>query len=173
MDSVELLLDSYSEDLVRRDWQMLADAGLPSQAQHTAASNRPHITLLAAPVIPAGYDAVLSTLGEVLPLRAHNAGLVVFRTGRRQVLARLVVVSGALAALHGSVHQALAGVPAPAGNCLPDRWLPHITLARGMSAAQTAQALELLAPDHGKLWLGGLRRWDSHAKTTTALASGA
>lgn len=172
MDSIELLLDGHSEELIRRDWAILLDAGLPSQARHTGASNRPHITLLAAPAIPDTFDSALSALGHFLAIEATNAGLVVFRSGRRQVLARVVVVSGPLQQVHRSVHEALPSLPGIAANCLPDRWIPHITLARGMSADQIAQALELLPPDHGQVSLAGLRRWNSHEKTTTALASG-
>lgn len=171
MDSVELLLEATGEELLRSDWDILKRAGLPSQARHTAASNRAHITLLAAPRIPAEYDSTLAALAEALPLPIHTAGLVLFRTGRGQVLARLGVVSRALYDFHRAVHQALDGVPGVTGNCVPDRWIPHITLARGMTPGQVAEALDLLPGDHGQLILPTLRRWDSHEKTTTALGS--
>lgn len=172
MDSVELLLDLRGEGLLHRDWDLLRQAGLPSSGRHTAASNRPHITLLAAPRIPADQDGALAALAEALPLPISIAGLVLFRTGRGHVLARLGVVSAALLELHRTVHGILRDVPDIAGNCVPDRWVPHATLARGMTAAQVAQAMELLPQDHGQLQLAALRRWDSSAKTTTALASG-
>ncbi|MBM7781307.1 2'-5' RNA ligase family protein [Arthrobacter tumbae] len=171
MDSVELLLDVTGEELLRSDWDILKQAGLPSQARHTAASNRAHITLLAAPRIPAQYDVALAALAGVLPLPIHTAGLVLFRTGRGQVLARLGVVSEALCGLHRAVHAALGDVPDVAGNCVPNRWVPHITLARGMNSGQVAQAVDLLPGDRGRLLLRSLRRWDSHEKTTTALGS--
>jgi 2'-5' RNA ligase len=170
MDSVELLLDASGEELLRSDWDALKRAGLPSQANHTGASNRPHITLLAAPRIATEYDATLGSLARTLPLPVSIAGLVLFRTGRGQVLARLGVVSGALLALHGAVHEALRDVPDIAGNCVPDRWVPHITLARGMDPGQVAVAAGLLPRDQGPLMLTALRRWDSHEKTTTALS---
>lgn len=171
MDSVEFLLDSRGESLLHRDWDILKQAGLPSQARHTAASNRPHITLLAAPRIPADHDSALAGLAEVLPLPIHTAGLVSFRTGRGHVLARLGVVNGALLELHRAVHEACRMVPDIAANCVPNRWVPHVTLARGMNSAQVAHALEVLPVDPGLLLLGSLRRWDSHAKTTTVLSS--
>lgn len=169
---MELLLDLRGEELLHRDWDALKQADLPSQARHTAASNRPHITLLAAPRIPTEHDGALAALAEVLPLPIHVAGLVVFRTGRGQVLAHLGVVSSALLEVHRMVHGALRDVPQVAGNCLPDRWVPHITLARGMTPEQVAQAMDLLPADHGQLPLTALRRWDSHEKTTTLLGSG-
>lgn len=172
MDSVELLLDLRGEELLHRDWDVLKQAGLPSQARHSAASNRPHVTLLAAPHISAEQDDALAALAEVLPLPIHIAGLVIFRTGRGQVLAHHGVVSAALLELHRVVHGVLREVPQVAGNCVPDRWVPHITLARGMNTAQVAQAMDLLPGDHGQLLLTALRRWDSHEKTTTLLGSG-
>lgn len=172
MDSVELLLDGPGEELLQRDWNILSQAGLPSQGRHTAASNRPHITLLAAPRIPAGYDDDLAALARVLPLPIHTAGLILLETGRGQVLARLGVVSGALLELHQTVHSALQRVPGIAANCVPDRWVPHITLARAMNPAQVAHAIDLLPGAHGQLSLATLRRWDSHEKTTTTFGSG-
>ncbi|WP_299168701.1 2'-5' RNA ligase family protein [uncultured Arthrobacter sp.] len=169
---MELLLDVDAEHFVHRDWSILKQAGLPSQGRHSAASNRPHITLLAAPRIPAEYDDGLAALAEVLPLPIHTAGLILFETGRGQVLARLGVVSGALLELHRAVHSALQGVPGIAANCVPDRWVPHITLARAMNPAQVAQAIDLLPGAHGQLPLTALRRWDSHEKTTTTFGSG-
>ncbi|GAB3533323.1 2'-5' RNA ligase family protein [Arthrobacter tecti] len=171
MDSVELLLNVEAEDLIRRDWAELLDAGLPSQARHTASSNRPHITLLAAPTVPGDEDAEFAGLAEALPITAHTAGLMVFRTGRGLVLARAVVVGVALLEVHRKVHEALADVPKIAENCVPGRWIPHLTLARGLSPDQLARAVEILPPDHGSIALAGLRRWDSHQRTTTALAS--
>lgn len=172
MDSVELLLDESGEELIRQDWMKLLGAGLPSQARHTAASNRPHVTLLAAPSVPADHDAALSDLARALPLEAQSAGLVTFRTERGFVLARLVVVGGSLLELHRKVHAVLPNLPKVAPTSFPDRWVPHITLARGLGAEQLALAVELVAPDPGPLTLAHLRRWDSHQKTTTALGPG-
>lgn len=172
MDSVELLLDLRAEKLLNRDWALLKEAELPSQGNHTGPSNRPHITVLAAPRIPAEHDQDLAMLADALPLSIHNAGLVIFRTGRGQVLTRLGVVSGALLKFHRSVHEILRDVPDVAGNCKPDRWIPHVTLARGMTSAQVGRAVDLLPADHGELRAVTLRRWDSHARTTTPLASG-
>lgn len=170
MDSVELLLDEPGDELLRSDWDALKGAGLPSQAGHTAASNRPHITLLAAPRITDEHDVALAAIAQALPLPISIAGLVLFRTGRGHVLARLGVVSGALLELHRAVHDTLEDVPEVAGNCVPDRWVPHITLARGMDADQAARAIDGLPAVPGQLLLATLRRWDSHNKTTTTLA---
>lgn len=171
MDSVELLLEDSVEERLRADWATLLEANLPSQARHAAESNRPHITLLAAPAIPSDADLALAGIAHSLPLPMAVAGLVIFRTGRGHVLARLGVVSDALMHFHREIHQALGDVPNIAANCLPDRWVPHITLARGLSGEQISRALDLLPAEHGRVAVTSLRRWNSRDRTTTALAS--
>lgn len=47
MRSIELVFDDDTESAIRADWVRLAEAGLPSLASHTGASNRPHLTLAA------------------------------------------------------------------------------------------------------------------------------
>ena len=49
LHALELLPDDAGCDVVRRDWQALRDAGLPSQLDHSGTTNAPHLTLLAAP----------------------------------------------------------------------------------------------------------------------------
>ena len=45
MFSIELVLAGAADQAVRDDWASLVRAGLPTQARHTGASNRPHLTL--------------------------------------------------------------------------------------------------------------------------------
>ena len=51
MHAIELLPDDAGCDVVRRDWQALRDAGLPSQLDHRGATNSPHVTVVAAPAL--------------------------------------------------------------------------------------------------------------------------
>lgn len=171
MDSVELLLDSSAEELVRGEWRRLAEAGLPSLAPHTAASNRPHVTLAAAPTISGHHDRLL---GDVFRggLGLRFGGYAIFATGHHFVLARLVVASDVLLAVHARVHRALKEVSEMASNTMPGFWMPHVTVARRMSAAQVAAGLSLLSPNSFEAGVGGIRRWDSHKRTVVPLASG-
>ncbi|MBE0011488.1 MULTISPECIES: hypothetical protein [unclassified Arthrobacter] len=82
MDSIELLPDEASEQLLRRDWEALLAAGLPSRASHTSPHNRPHITLVAAPTITDGRDGQLGE-GVGLPLAFGCSGILLFNAGRR------------------------------------------------------------------------------------------
>lgn len=168
MDSIELLLDEASEQLIRRDWDALLAAGLPSRASHTSPHNRPHITLVAAPAITADRDeAVGEDAG--LPLAFGCSGILLFNAGRRgYVLARQVVCGGALLALHRHVHDA-GQIEGPAGTTLPDAWVPHITLANAVPPERLADALAVLSTTVPDGQLVVMRRWDSRAKTVKAL----
>ncbi|NOJ59175.1 2'-5' RNA ligase family protein [Arthrobacter sp. 260] len=168
MDSIELLLDEASEQLLRRDWEALLAAGLPSRASHTSPHNRPHITLVAAPTITDGRDGQLGE-GVGLPLAFGCSGILLFNAGRRgYVLARQVVCGAALVALHRRVHD-VGQLEGPAGTTLPDAWVPHITLANAVPPERLADALAVLSTTMPEGQLVAMRRWDSHAKTVTAL----
>jgi 2'-5' RNA ligase len=163
VQSVELLLDGGLDAAVRAQWQALADAGLPSQARHTGATNRPHVTLAVhSEPWPATVEAALPDAVGPLPLTLRLGGLVSFgQGGGRYVLARLVVPSAGLLALHARIAAAvdpgravdpdrpgaLGALGALGG---PDhlgvgRWTPHVTLARRLDAAAFPAALGALA----------------------------
>lgn len=161
--SIELLLDDDSDAAVRHQWQALADAGLPSQQRVTSATNRPHITLLAAQRIGAGVDDVLRTLATEFPLQTVIGAPLVFG-GPRRTLARLVVPSSVLLELHARVYRSalpyLTGEPYP--HCEPGHWTPHVTLGRRYAADEIGPALAIVNGPAGDLSapVVGLRRWD-------------
>ncbi|WP_299443277.1 2'-5' RNA ligase family protein [uncultured Phycicoccus sp.] len=163
MHHVELLLDPDTDAAVRDQWRLLDEAGLPSQAQHRSTSNRPHVTLAMTkdwPVVGARQD-VLAPLA-VLPLPVRLGAPVVF--GRDPyVLARLVVATGALLALHRDLVHRLP--PLASDLLVPDRWTPHVTLGRRLAGGQVAEALALLAqaPER-EAALDRARHWDSDAR---------
>ena len=110
VQSVELLLDRATDDAVRGQWALLAAAGLPSQARHTGESNAPHVTLAVRTTIPDALDdALAAAVLDLPPVRL--GGLLVF-AHRRCVLARAVVPSAPLLALHARVHAVLDAEPA-------------------------------------------------------------
>ena len=53
--SIELVFDPDTESAIRRIWDDLAAAGIPSQAP----ASRPHVTLAVAERIAAGVDELL------------------------------------------------------------------------------------------------------------------
>ena len=173
--SIELLLDSRTDTAIRAAWQALADAGLPSQVNVKSATNRPHITLLAAQRISPEVDEVLRGLAPRLPLDCVVGAHVVFG-GPRLTLARLIVPSAELLALHAEVFRlALPHVTGqPFAHCRPGHWTAHASLGRRLTAIEVGAALGLAeeaAPDLAAEVVA-LRRWDSDARTDHLLIAG-
>ncbi|MGN7970367.1 2'-5' RNA ligase family protein [Microbacterium sp. 22296] len=164
--SLELVFDEPSDAAVRREWDALLAADLPSQARHTGSSNRPHITLLVRPELP---DADLSALAAGLPLRLTLGAPLLFGAGRSRVIARSVIPSLALLDLHARTH-ALAGTGDDALHTRPGAWTAHVTLARRVPLEHVGEALAVLA-ETGEAELAvtatGVRRWDSATKTVS------
>ncbi|RWR25131.1 hypothetical protein D8Y24_03315 [Agrococcus lahaulensis] len=163
MSSVELLLDEAAEARVRDEWQALADTGLSSLARHDAPSNRPHITLLARPGLPARPP--LARLPLPLPLVLGEPMLL--GVGERRVLARAIVPSAELLALQSAVVEA-AGPADDVAHFRPGRWVPHVTLARRLRLTDVPTALALLGEPIDARAVG-MRHWDPATGTLTPL----
>ena len=83
VQSVEILLDEAAEQVVRGQWVLLADAGLPSQARHTGTTNRPHITLAVARSLDQVQEtAVAAAVSGCIPTPLRLGGLLVFGPDR-------------------------------------------------------------------------------------------
>lgn len=167
MFSVELLLDDTAERAVRDDWARLIDAGLPSSGRNPSPTNRPHLTVAVRDDIRL---ADLHGLAATLPLRIELSGLLVFGGAARAVLTRHVVASAALLEFHREVARRLGPPELRYSNTAPDRWSPHITLARGLDAEQLGRAMRAIAAPFTGGEATGLRLWDASAKTVTALS---
>ena len=161
--SIELLLDSATDAAIRTQWQALADAGLPSQLTVVSPTNRPHVTLVAAPRIGPGVDEALRGLADRLPLGCVVGAALIFG-GPKHTLARLIIPSAELLALQAQVYQLtlphLDATPFP--HCRPGHWTPHVTLARRLGEDVIGPTLTVV-DGHGELSgrIVGLRRWDS------------
>jgi 2'-5' RNA ligase superfamily len=156
--SIELLFDRDTESAIRRIWENLASADIPSQAP----AGRPHVTLVAAERIASDVDALLLAVAQQLPLNCTVGAPVLF--GRTHaILARLIVPTADLLALHAEVHR-ICGPYLAAGsmpNSLPNHWTAHVTLVRRVGGAQLARALRIAGrPSELSGTLAGLRRWD-------------
>jgi len=171
--SIELLLDPLSDAAIRSQWQALADARLPSQLRASSPTNRPHITLLAATRIGPAVDEALRTLADRVPLDCVVGAPLVFGptsvAGGRHTLARLIVPSAPLLALHAEVYRlALPHVDdEPFPHCRPGHWTPHVTLGRRITAAEIGPALGIVDGRAGDIGaqMAGLRRWDGDERT--------
>jgi 2'-5' RNA ligase len=167
MQSVELLLDETAHAGVVRQWQALADAGLPSQARHQGATNAPHITIGLASAIDEPAEARLATALDALPMPVTIGAPLLFGGTRRVVLVRMVVATAELLALHREVANALAGCPGQVDQLAVGRWVPHVTLARRLEADMVPAALEALGEvghETVEAHATAMRRWDGDAK---------
>ncbi|WP_445170206.1 2'-5' RNA ligase family protein [Mycolicibacterium sp. Dal123E01] len=171
--SIELLLDARADTAVREMWQALADAGLPSQLKVASATNRPHITLIAAERISPEVDQVLEGLTEEFPRSAVLGAPLVFG-GDRMTLARLVIPSEALLALHEEVYEeCLPYMTNRFAHTRPGRWTPHVTLGRRFTAAQVGEAVAVVDGITADIRASvvGVRRWDGDAKREFSITS--
>ena len=163
LHTLELIPDDAGLEAVRRDWQALRDAGLPSQLDHPGATNAPHLTVVSAPELPeSAIDVARARLGAMLPVRARAAGLLLLG-GPRLTVARAVD-------LDDDVVRKVLAVRVQ----VPDRahlgWLPHVTLARRLPREDAQRALDVLGHEDVELTFTRLRRWDPEAKQVTTVA---
>ena len=170
--SIELLLDDHSDDAIRTVWHRLDDAGLPSQLRVKSATNRPHITVLAAERIAPGVDAELMQLRPRFPLPVVVGASLIFGGGKL-TLARLVVASANLLELHREVYRrCLPHLPEePFAHSAPGHWTPHVTLGRRFTPEKLAPALAVIDGLSAEISASvvGLRRWDGDQRIERVL----
>ena len=156
MHAIELVPDAAGCDVVRRDWQALRDAGLPSQLDR-GPTNTPHVTLVAAPALrPQDEERATELIGTLLPTEVRVAGIALLG-GSRVTLVRVVDVPDDLARAVLDLRAEVPGVQHPG-------WLPHVTLARRISRGAVPAALEVLGHDDARLRMTMIRRWDPEAE---------
>lgn len=161
--SIELIFDEDTEAAVREIWAGLRAAGIPSPAP----AARPHCTLTVAQRIDESADAALAGVLDRFPLPGRLGATLIF--GRNAgVLARLVVPTDELLALHGEVHRLALPLLAPAAlpHTAPGQWTPHVTLARRLPPETVATALRIAGgPAEIVGEVVGLRRWEGESRT--------
>ena len=156
--SVELLFDPDTEATLRRIWDELAAADLPSRVP----AGRPHVTVAVAERIAPDVDALLQPIAQRLPLECGVGAPLLFGQSNA-VLARLIVPTAELLSLHADVHRVCGPhlLPGPLPHSLPDQWTAHVTLARRIEGAQLGPVLRIAGqPPEIRGRLAGLRRWD-------------
>ena len=163
LHALELVPDEAGRDAVRRDWQALHDAGLPSMLDHTVASNAPHVSIVSAAALPdEAIDVAAARLGSLLPVRARAAGLLLLG-GERLTVARALD-------LDDDVVRRVLAVRVQVPGRQHDGWLPHVTLARRVPRADAQRVVDLLGYADVSLTLTELRRWDPDRGRVTTIA---
>mgnify|MGYP003915107019 CR=1 FL=1 len=162
LHAIELLPDDAGETAVRRGWQALRDAGLPTMLDHTGASNTPHVTVIAVPTISAEDEqAAIDLLAPLLPIAARLSGLAVFGD-RRVTLARVIDVPDDVMAAVLRLRGGTSGHQHPG-------WLPHATLGRRIDRARLQEAVDAVGLGDEAFTLTALRRWDPEAEEVRPL----
>lgn len=165
LHALELLFDDQDQDVVRRDWEALHAAGLPSMLDHHGASNAPHVTVLSAAQLPEAVEArAVALLAPLLPVAVRTSGLLLLG-GARVTVARSLDAADAVVAAVLELRRSVDG-PQHAG------WLPHVTLARRMPRGDVGRAVSLLGHEDRMFSCVQLRRWDPELGTVRALAGG-
>ncbi|WP_158707596.1 2'-5' RNA ligase family protein [Janibacter massiliensis] len=162
--ALELTLDEDGDASLRADWSALDAAGIPSLTGHLSPSNAPHVTVVATPTPIGGVlrDLARDALGPCLPSVARLGGYALFG-GRRLALARLVEPSAELVAAVRRVREAVPTDVRPT-------WVPHVSVARGLTHEQAAAALVVLRDrPMTSVTLARLRHWDVTDKVVTPL----
>ena len=144
-----MYFDDQADAAVRRLWQRLTDAGLPSLATQSHRRHRPHVSLaVAESLAEALAEADPAPLRSALTSPRPTLGLYTLSTfpGATGVLFLGVQVTAELLAFHAGLHAALAGQPIRHwAYYLPGNWIPHCALAEGLDRPETGRAFELLA----------------------------
>lgn len=162
LHALELVPDPAGEEAVVGDWQVLRDAGLPSQLDHTGGTNTPHVTILALPsLLPADESRAVELVGSLLPVVVRQSGIAVLG-GTKVTVARLLDVPADLTRAVLGLRDDVEGERHPG-------WLPHVTLGRRIPRGDVHHALDVLAYDDVPLTLVGLRRWDPERREVRML----
>ncbi|GLU45950.1 2'-5' RNA ligase family protein [Nocardiopsis ansamitocini] len=167
--TVELVLDTRLDAAVRSGWTRLQAHGLPSLADHPHPTNRPHVTVATcAADTPVDWQRVAEAVSS-LPVPVRLDRLHVF-TGRRPVLVWLVRPDSVLEQLHLRVWRALGEASVRNPLYAPQRWVPHVSLARGahLGIGAATAALGTTGPLAGTAVAA--RRYDGRTRTVHTLA---
>ncbi|HEX6340820.1 2'-5' RNA ligase family protein [Umezawaea sp.] len=140
--AVVVLFDDEADAAVRALWRRLREVGVPTDEKFP-----PHLTYALAGSIPTRARAALrEELGRLwLPGMALE-NLSSFATSEN-VLMLAAVVDAELLAVHSAVHDVLARkVKHPSAYHLPGHWVPHCTLAVGLTDEQMVAGFAALHP---------------------------
>src|ERR1700737_1005164 len=139
--AVTLLFDPATSDAISARWKRLADAGLSNSMLDLG--YRPHVTLavydeLAVDAAVAALDRVFDDVGQ---MAVTLTGLSTFGPGSGVCYVALAP-SPDMMELHATIVGAIGEICHPYDQI--EHWIPHCTLATGMTDAEMGRAENLL-----------------------------
>lgn len=140
--ALEMYFDPHAESAVRTMWANLEARGLRSLASAGHSRHRPHVSLLVAEhLTPQQARVAVEPLTEATDVALRLGSVAVF-PGRAGVLYLGVTPTRRLLRLHHELHTRLAAAGVESGrHYLPDAWVPHCTLAQGLTHDQLTSAV--------------------------------
>lgn len=163
--SVELVLAPADDEAVRAVWRRLAEAGLPSLHDHRSASNRPHLTLVSAPMVtPAQEERLAALVAGRLPMETPWGEVATFGHGPYAVV-RLVRPTPELLAFQHDLATVLDLATDPRDDVTsPARWAPHVSFAMRVPVKHRDAVVASVGDpgphaSTGLTWVSA-RRWD-------------
>lgn len=171
-DALELFFDTASQAAVRAIWGNLEARGLRSMATTSHGRHRPHVSLTVADrITPAQARAAVEPFRTANDLSLRLGSIAVF-PGRQGVIYLSVVPTLRLLRLHREVHASLVGAGVESGrHYLPDAWVPHCTLAQGLTADEVTtgvRAVKRLRPIEADIVSVGIVDTETGAVTIIA-----
>ena len=145
--ALELFFDEGADAAVRELWRRLDEAGVPSVAARGHQRYRPHVTMAVAGTMPPATREALRS--DLATLSIPDLWLYTLGTfpGEDSVLLLGAVVDTELLAVHAAAHDTLAGrVRDPSAYYFPGAWVPHCTLAHGLTPSQLSSGFAALQP---------------------------
>lgn len=142
-DAVELYLDPGSERRLRRLWDALEAAGVPTLRDFTHRRHRPHVSYTVFHRLDRSVatEALTGLAAAGGPYRLELTHVGVFPGG---VLFLGVAVSAELLRRHLAVHDALDGLGrGPWEHYWPGNWVPHCTLSMRVPMALMSRAVPI------------------------------
>jgi hypothetical protein len=142
--AVELVLDEAGDAGVRGLWAALEEAGIPSLQTATHRQHVPHVSLTVCDNL--NVDAATHALAEAMEQRRTTDIILGFAgafPGPPPVVFAGVVGTDDLFGLQAAARKAIS----PCADCvwdnyLPNRWVPHCTLAMPVRPDQVGLAIE-------------------------------
>ncbi|MBX3084626.1 MAG: 2'-5' RNA ligase family protein [Anaerolineae bacterium] len=141
--AVEMYFDEATDSAVRGMWQSIAATGVPSAM--LAGGYRPHVTLAVYDDLKddGWFASTLEVLAGVAPPVSLTLSSYGIFPGAEGVLFLGVTVTDALCELHGTFHTWFTDYQSSSrAHYAPDQWVPHCTLALGLSLDEMAKALQ-------------------------------
>lgn len=141
--AVEMYMDGESEAKIRRIWQFLAEAGIKSAMFE--AGYRPHVSLGVSEELDVeGLAKELSSFAKTISTFEMTLSSVGLFHSSESVIFLGVTPTQRLLDINGAFHQ-FSGKYAKAqrANYYAGSWVPHCTLAFGLSNDMISQAIEI------------------------------